>query len=250
MLVGGMPQAVEKYLETNNLQSVDTIKRKILKLYAEDLYKLDSSEKIRALFWAIPSQLSRNASRYQSTTVIENIKQYQMQDYLETLRESMIVNIAYNSTDPNVGLALSADRTRYKMYLADTGLFVTLAYWDKDFTENIIYQKLWSDKLDTNLGYVYENIAAQMFRTAGYELFYHTFSDGNNHNYEVDFLLSHGNKLVPVEVKSSGYNTHKSLDEFCIKYSSRIENRILLYTKDFRKDKATIMLPIYCAGLI
>ncbi len=173
-----------------------------------------------------------------------------MQDFLETLRESMIVNIAYNSADPNVGLALSADRTRYKMYLADTGLFVTLAYWDKDFTENVIYQKLWADKLDTNLGYIYENVAAQMFRAAGYELLYHTFSDGNNHNYEVDFLLSHGNKLVPVEVKSSGYNTHKSLDEFCRKFSSRIGNRYLIYTKDLRRDQETIMLPIYMAGLI
>ncbi len=171
MLVGGMPQAVDAYLDTNNLQSVDIVKRKILKLYSEDLYKLDSSEKLRALFWAIPSQLSRNTSRFQSTTVIENVKQYQMQDFLETLRESMIVNIAYNSADPNVGLALSADRSRYKMYLADTGLFVTLAYWDKNFTENVIYQKLWADKLDTNLGYVYENIVAQMFRAAGYELF-------------------------------------------------------------------------------
>ncbi|MBQ9214327.1 MAG: ATP-binding protein [Bacteroidales bacterium] len=250
MLVGGMPQAVETYLETNNLQSVDIVKRKILKLYSEDLYKLDSSEKLRALFWAIPSQLSRNTSRFQSTTVIENVKQYQMQDFLETLRESMIVNVAYNSADPNVGLVLSADRTRYKMYLADTGLFVTLAYWDKDFTENVIYQKLWADKLDTNLGYVYENMAAQMFRAAGYELFYHTFSDGNNHNYEVDFLLSHGNKLVPVEVKSSGYNTHKSLDEFCRKFSSRIGNRYLVYTKDLRRDQETIMMPVYMAGLI
>lgn len=250
MLVGGMPQAVEAYLNTNNLQSVDIVKRKILKLYSEDLYKLDSSEKLRALFWAIPSQLSRNTSRFQSTTVIENVKQYQMKDFLETLRESMIVNIAYNSADPNVGLALSADRTRYKMYLADTGLFVTLAYWDKDFTENVIYQKLWADKLDTNLGYIYENIAAQMFRASGYELFYHTFSDGNNHNYEVDFLLSHGNKLVPVEVKSSGYNTHKSLDEFCAKYSSRIGNRYLIYTKDLRRDQETIMLPVYMTGLI
>ena len=250
ILVGGMPQAVEAYLNTNNLQSVDIVKRKILKLYSEDLNKLDSSEKLRALFWAIPSQLSKNASRFQSTTVIENVKQYQMQELLETFKESMIVNIAYHSNDPHVGLALSSDRTRYKMYLADTGLFVTLAYWDKDFTENIIYQKLWADKLETNLGYVYENIAAQMFRAAGYELFYHTFNDGNNHNYEIDFLLSRGHKLVPIEVKSSGYKTHKSLDMFCEKYSSRISDRILLYTKDIRKDGATLFLPMYCAGLV
>ena len=245
MLVGGMPQAVNEYLDTNNLQQVDQIKRRIIKLYAEDLQKLDKTEKLRALFYAIPAQLSSNASRYQATTVIENVKQYQMQELLGMLRESMIVNIAYNSTDPNVGLALSADHTRYKMFLGDTGLFVTLAFWDKDFTENIIYQKLLSDKLDVNLGYIYENIVAQMLRASGNELYYHTFTAENKHNYEVDFLLSRGNKLLPIEVKSSGYKTHKSLDAFSDKFSSRIANSILLYTKDYRKDGSTYCIPIY-----
>ncbi len=245
MLVGGMPQAVNEYIETKNLQMVDTIKRRILNLYADDLRKLDSSDKLRALFLSIPSELSKNSSRYQASTVIENVKQYQMQEMLETLRESMLVNVAYQTSDPNVGLALTADRTRYKMFLVDTGLFVTLSFWDKDFTENIIYEKLWADKLNTNLGYIYENMVAQMLRTAGYELYYNTFLDANNHNYEVDFLLSQGNKLVPIEVKSSGYKTHKSLDMFCKKYSARIDKRILLYTKDLQKDGATLCVPVY-----
>ncbi len=245
MLVGGMPQAVNEYIETKNLQMVDTIKRRILNLYADDLRKLDSSEKLRALFLSIPSELSKNSSRYQASTVIENVKQYQMQEMLETLRESMLVNVAYQTSDPNVGLALTADRTRYKMFLVDTGLFVTLSFWDKDFTENIIYEKLWADKFNTNLGYIYENMVAQMLRTAGYELYYNTFLDANNHNYEVDFLLSQGNKLVPIEVKSSGYKTHKSLDMFCKKYSARIDKRILLYTKDLQKDGATLCVPVY-----
>jgi Holliday junction resolvase-like predicted endonuclease len=130
------------------------------------------------------------------------------------------------------------------------GLFVTLAFHDKAFTENIIYSKLLSDKLDANLGYIYENLVAQMLRSAGHELFYHTFPAENNHNYEVDFLLSRGNKIIPIEVKSSGYKTHKSLDAFCNKYSSRISNRILLYTKDYQKDGTTICLPIYFTSLL
>ena len=138
----------------------------------------------------------------------------------------------------------------YKMYLADTGLFVTLAFWDKGFTENTIYQKLLSDKLPANLGYVFENVVAQMLRASGYELYYHTFPSPGNHYYEVDFLLSKGSKLIPIEVKSSGYNTHKSLDAFCEKYASRVAERILLYTKDYRKDGATICLPVYFAPLL
>jgi len=250
MLVGGMPQAVNEYLETNNLQKVDLVKRRILSLYADDLHKLDPSNKLRSLFWAIPSELSKNASRYQATTIINNVKQNKMQDLLETLRESMIVNISYHSSDPNVGLSLTSDKTKYKMYLADTGLFVTLAFWDKDFTENIIYQKLWADKLDTNLGYIFENVVAQMLRASGYELFYHTFQQTMNHNYEIDFLLSKGAKIVPIEVKSSGYKTHKSLDVFCEKYSSRVNDKILLYTKDYRKDGSTTCMPIYYTPFI
>lgn len=151
------------------MPQVDSVKRRILNLYADDLHKLDTSDKLRTLFWAIPSELSKNTSRYQATTIIENVKQYQMQEMLELMRESMIVNIAYQSTDPAVGLALTADRTRYKLFVGDTGLFVTLAFWDKDFTDNIIYQKLWTDKLSTNLGYIYENVIAQMLRASGYE---------------------------------------------------------------------------------
>ena len=250
MLVGGMPQAVNEFLDTQNLQMVDNVKRRILKLYADDLHKLDSSDKLRALYWAVPSELSKNASRYQVTTVIKNTKQERKQELLEMMRESMIVNIAYQASDPNVGLALTADKTRYKMYLADTGLFVTLAFWDKDFTENVIYEKLLSDKLKANLGYVYENVVAQMLKASGNELYYHTFPSPNKHNYEVDFLLSRGNKILPIEVKSSNYLSHKSLDEFVKKYSSRVTDRIMLYTKDYQKDGATLCLPVYFTPML
>lgn len=250
MLVGGMPQAVNEYLETNDLQKVDKIKRRILLLYADDLHKIDKTDRLRTLFWAIPEELHKNASRFQMTTVVENTTVEKRQELLEAMRESMIANVAYHSNDPHVGLHLTADKSHYKMYLADTGLFVTLAFWDKDFTENTIYQKLLSDKLDANLGYVYENIVAQMIRSAGNELYYYTFADGNRNQYEVDFLLSRGNKVVPIEVKSSGYKTHKSLDVFCEKFSSRVAERILIYTKDLQKDGATLCLPVYLTPLV
>jgi predicted AAA+ superfamily ATPase len=250
LLVGGMPQAVNEYLETNDLQKVDKIKRRILLLYADDLHKIDKTDRLRTLFWAIPEELHKNASRFQMTTVVENTTVEKRQELLEAMRESMIANVAYHSNDPHVGLHLTADKSHCKMYLADTGLFVTLAFWDKDFTENTIYQKLLSDKLDANLGYVYENVVAQMIRSAGNELYYYTFADGNRNQYEVDFLLSRGNKVVPIEVKSSGYKTHKSLDVFCEKFSSRVAERILIYTKDMQKDGATLCLPVYLTPLV
>ena len=166
------------------------------------------------------------------------------------MADSMVVTLAYHANDPNVGMGLSRDFNRYKMFLCDTGLFVTLAFWDKDYTENTIYNKLLSDKLSANLGYVYENLAAQMLRTAGNELYYYTFPDGNNHNYEIDFLLSKGDKIIPIEVKSSGYKTHKSLDLFYEKFSSRISEKILLYTKDYQKDGEVLCIPAYFTWLL
>lgn len=246
MLVGGMPQAVNEYLDTNNLSKVDTVKREIIELYFDDFLKIDPSGRASQLFQAIPSELGKNASRYQVSSVLSDSERKNLSGVLNAMKDSMVVNFSYHSNDPNVGFALNSDKNLYKIFVGDTGLFVTLAFWDKDVTENIIYQKLLSDKLSANLGYVYENIVAQMLTATGNKLFYHTWPMQNsNHNYEVDFLLSRGSKIWPIEVKSSGYKTHASLDAFCRKFSERISNRYLIYTKDFKKDETTTLLPAF-----
>jgi len=245
MLVGGMPQAINTYLETNNLSLVDQTKREIIRLYLDDFQKIDSTGKIERLFLNIPAQLSRNISRYQPYSVVGDQSESKMVEMLQALSESKTTLFCHNCTDPNVGMSLTKDLNRYKIFLADTGLFVTLCFWDKDYTENVIYDKLLGDKLDANLGYIYENVVAQMLATTGNRLFYYTFQKDEKHNYEIDFLLSRGNKLCPIEVKSSGYKTHKSLDAFCEKFSSRVGERYLIYTKDFVKNGETTCLPAY-----
>ena len=250
MLVGGMPQAVNTYIETNNLSLVDKTKRQIIKLYLDDLQKIDPTGNAEKLFQNIPAQISSNISRYQPYPIVGDQSAEKLTELLQALAESKTTLFSYHCTDPNVGMSLNKDLGRYKIYLADTGLFVTLCFWDKAFTENIIYQKLLTDKLQTNLGYIYENLVAQMLASQGNNLFYFTFAKDDKHNYEVDFLLSRGNKIVPIEVKSSGYKTHKSLDAFCDKHPSRISDRVLLYTKDYRKDGATICLPIYFTSML
>ena len=246
MLIGGMPQAVNEYLDTNNLSMVDKVKREIVELYIDDFLKIDPSGRASLLFQAIPSELSKNASRYQVSSVLSDSDRKNLSEVLMAMKDSMVVNIAYHANDPSVGFPLNSDIDQFKMFVGDTGLFVTLAFWDKDITENVIYQKLLSDKLSANLGYVYENIVAQILIASGNKLFYHTWPvDNSNHNYEVDFLLSRGNKIWPIEVKSSGYRTHASLDAFCHKFSDRISNRYLIYGKDFHKDEATTMMPVF-----
>ena len=246
MLVGGMPQAVNEYLDTNNLSKVDTVKREIIDLYFDDFLKIDPSGRASQLFQAIPSELSKNASRYQVGSVLSDSERKNLSEVLKAMKDSMVVNFSYHANDPNVGFSLNSDKDQYKMFVGDTGLFVTLAFWDKDITENVIYEKLLSDKLSANLGYVYENMVAQILTATGNKLFYHTWpTENSNHNYEVDFLLSRGSKIWPIEVKSSGYKTHASLDAFCKKFSDRISNRYLIYTKDFKKDEATTLLPVF-----
>lgn len=247
ILVGGMPQAVDTYLDTLNLSAVDTVKREIIELYIDDLEKIDPTGKSSALFSSIPSQLCGNASRYKVKSVLGRTEDSEtMAKLLREMEDSMTVNISHHANDPNVGLPLHADYDRFKMYLSDTGLFITLAFWDKQVTDNIIYQKLLSDKLPADLGYVYENVVSQIFTASGNRLFYYTWSkDDGKHNYEIDFILSRDSKICPVEVKSSGYNTHASLDAFKKKFSSRISQSYLIYTKDLRKDGDILLLPAY-----
>lgn len=252
MLVGGMPQAVNTFLETNNLSAVDQVKREIIELYIDDFRKIDPTGKAGRLFRAIPSELAKNASRYQLSTVVgRKMSDDDRDTLLQDMADSMTVDFAFHANEPSVGLALHQDKDAYKMFVGDTGLFVTLAFWDKKVTENVIYQKLLSDKLSADLGYVYENVVAQMLRASGNELYYHTWpTPSGKHNYEVDFLLSRGSKLWPLEVKSSGYASHKSLDEFCAKYSQWVDRRFLVYTKDLRQDGQTTMLPVYMVPLL
>ena len=251
MLVGGMPQAVNEYLNTNNLEKVDIVKRRIIQLYADDFLKIDSTGKLGKLFMAIPAQLSKNTSRYYTNSVVGELEKKKEEEMLVNLEDSKTVLISYHADDPNVGMSFTKDVSRYKLFISDTGLFITMVFWDKEFTENIIYQKLLADKLEANLGYVYENLVAQMLTASGNKLYYYTFSKDEKHVYEIDFLLSRGNKICPIEVKSSGYKTHVSLDAFRAKYSSRIQNSYLLYTKDFQKGENELLyLPFYMTGLI
>ena len=247
MLVGGMPQAVKTYLETKNMGRVDQAKRRIIRLYENDFMKIDPSGMASKLFIAIPSELTRNASRYTVNAPTDGDGRHdRLMGIIFDMQDSMVVNMAYHANDPNVGMALHKDTNKYKMFMADTGLFITLAFWDKKFTENIIYEKLLSDKLSADLGHVYENIVAQMLKANGHELYYYTWpSETSNHLYEVDFLLSNGTKIDPIEVKSSGYKTHKSLDLFCDKFLSRVNKRYLIYTKDLRKEESITYLPVY-----
>ena len=246
MLVGGMPQAVNEYIETNNFRKVDQIKRDILNLYEDDFKKIDPTGKLSSLFDAIPAQLNKNASRYQVSSVLNGERAENILESIAELKDSKTVLVSYHANDPNAGMSNNKDLGKFKLFLSDTGLFTTLMFKDVDFTENIIYEKLLNDKLSANLGYLYENAVAQILTANGNALFYYTFmNESTRRNYEIDFILARKNKVCPIEVKSSGYKTHASLDAFSRKFPDRILDKYLIYTKGFAKDEDIFCLPTY-----
>ena len=251
MAVGGMPQAVESYVNGENFSMIDQVKRQIIKLYEEDFKKLDPSGRLSSIYHSIPAQLSKDGKRYRVSAAVGKRKTSKDENLVYELIDSKTVLPSYNSTDPRVSLSLSKDLDSYKLYIADTGLFITLMFIDRPVTENEIYAKLLSDKLPANLGYLYENLIAQMITASGRELYYHTWDKKDStHYYEIDFLISQSSKISAIEVKSSGTGKHKSLLEFNKKYSRNIKESFLLSQKDISKEGEIKHMPIYLTSFL
>ena len=246
MAVGGMPQAVEAYVNGKNFSEIDMVKRQIINLYEEDFKKIDASGRLSAMYHSIPAQLAKDTKKYRITTAIGKKNNVRSEELLYELIDSKTVLPCFNTTDPKVSLADTKDFDSYKLYIADTGLFVTLMFIDRPATENEIYAKLLSDKLPINLGYLYENLMAQMIAASGRELYYHTWNKkGSTHYYEVDFLVSDGSKINVFEVKSSGIGKHESINEFCKKYSNIVNKSYLISQKDIGKENSLLYRPFY-----
>lgn len=246
MAVGGMPQAVEAYTAGQNFSMIDQIKRQIIVLYEDDFKKIDPSGRLSSIYHSIPAQLSKEAKRYSLSKTLGRRKNEKDDSLIYDLIDSKTVIASYNSTDPRVSLSLTKDLSSYKLYIADTGLFVTLMFIDRPATENEIYAKLLADKLPANLGYLYENLVAQMITSTGKELYYHTWEKkGSTHYYEIDFLISNGSKVSAIEVKSAGAGKHESLLEFRKKYSKNIKNSYIVSQKDIDKKEELKFMPVY-----
>jgi hypothetical protein len=249
ILVGGMPQVVLAYLKDMDFLEADKAKRSILKLYRTDItkYATGYKGKVTAIFDALPGQLSKKEKKYKISTVVENARMRDYENAFMWLADGMIANPCFNATDPNVGLALSFDHTTHKLYMADTGLLVTHTFKDESFRKNEFYRAVLLDKLNINEGMLIENLVAQMLRRKRNQLFFFSRNDSGNraNTMEIDFLINKDGKICPIEVKSSSYREHSSLDKFRKKFSRSLGNAYILYTKDIMEKDGVIHLPIY-----
>ncbi len=251
MAVGGMPQAVKAYVDGKNFARIDSIKRDIINLYIDDFKKIDSSGLIGKMYKSIPSQLATNKKRYVISKATQKRKGNKDLERLSDLLDSKTVIPCYNTFNPGVALSQTRDDDTFKLYLSDVGLFTTMIFNAFPKTGENIYSKLMGDKLPADLGYLYENMAAQIMNSTGRELYYHTWNkDGSTHSYEVDFLIQSGNKISPFEVKSSSRKNHESIDIFCKKYSKYIKSSFLLSQKDVAEQEKLNLKPIYMLPFI
>ena len=254
--VGGMPQAVLAYVNGESYASIDRVKQGILSLYEDDLRKYDDEERKKAslVFKTISKQLSDHEMHFTFSEINTNARYVNYVESVEFVAESMMGNRCANVTMPDVLLELYSDKSNFKLYMGDTGLLVSQLIREGEETEDI-YRALIYDKLSSNLGMIFENIVAQMLKAGGRELFFHEYKyvpEGTEteKKYEIDFLIVKNKKICPIEVKSSGYTSHKSFDYFIDKYPIKVQERYIIYTKDLKFTDGITYIPAYMTGLL
>ena len=257
MAVGGMPQAVEAYVNGKTFSQIDFIKRNILNLYEEDLAKYDTEnrEKASIVYRTIPEQLENKNSHFKFSLIDKNARYQNYIDAVSFISESMIGNECINVTKPEVALALFSDRSNFKLYMGDTGLLVTQIMKNQDEADEDLYKALIIDNLGIKQGMILENMVAQMLRASGHGLYFHEYlyQPGENERekkYEVDFITIKKKKICPIEVKSSNYKSHKSFDYFGKKYQLKMQDRYIIYTKDLKYEDGIMYIPIYMTMFI
>lgn len=246
MAVGGMPQAVEAYVEGRNFTEIDEVKREIIDLYKDDFFKIDDTGLIGRMYDSVPTQLATDKRSYVISAATGKKRIDKDLERLHDLLDSKTVLSCHNVLNPSVALPQTRDDDTFKLYLADTGLFTTMIFRSSGKTDENIYTKLLSDSLPADLGYLYENAIAQIIAGSDIDLYYHTWEKENSsHYYEVDFLLASKTKIVSIEVKSSGIGKHESITEFQKKYSKHVSKEILLSQKDIGNSEMLKLYPIY-----
>lgn len=257
MAVGGMPQAVDAFVNGKTFAQIDFVKRNILRLYEDDLakYDMENREKASVIYKTIPEQLENKNSHFKFSLVDKNARYQNYVDAVNFVAESMIGNECINVTKPEVALELFADRSNFKLYMGDTGLLLAQIMQRQDETDEDLYKALIFGDLGINQGMILENMVAQMLRASGHGLYFHEYlykPEGNEkeQKYEIDFMVVKKKKICPIEVKSSNYKSHKSFDYLVKKYQIKMEDRYIIYTKDFKYEDGIMYIPIYMTMFI
>lgn len=259
LIVGGMPQAVQEYVDTRDFTRVDSQKRDIISLYEDDIGKhaLKLQTKVRNVFDEIPSQLMKHDRKFRLTAISSSTRYREYEDAFFWLNDANIVNLCFNTTEPSIGLRMNEDRTTLKCYLLDTGLLLTMSFDENTIVSQQIYKKILFDKLEVNLGMLMENVTAQMLTAVGHRLYFYNNPDRNDSSarMEIDFLIAkkditNRHNICPIEVKSSTSFTTISLNKCIRKYAEQVDIPYVIYTGDIKEEEGIRYIPLYMAGLL
>ena len=259
LIVGGMPQAVLEYRETRDFEKTDKVKRNILKLYREDIRK-HSDElnlKVEQIFDMIPSQLQKHEKKFNISALDENARYRNFEGAFYWLEDACLVNIAYNTTEPNIGLGQRIDNNSLKCYMFDTGLLLSMTFNEKNIINEEIYKKILFDKLTFNEGMILENVVSQMIVSSGRKLYFFSRNDreDSSETMEIDFLVSDNkitskHNIIPIEVKSGERYKFSSITKLVSKYNDYLGKPIIIHTKDLKDENGILYIPVYMTELL
>lgn len=239
LVIGGMPAAVSKYIESNNLQEVMAVQQDIIRLYKRDIAQYDPDNKlyIEEIFNLIPPELNAKNKRFILKRLNENAKFERYQNSFLWLKNAGVALPVYNVEEPKMPLLLARSRNLFKLFQNDIGLLAA------QYAEGIQLRIIKGDK-DINFGSIYENAVAQELVAHGIEPYYYN----NKKRGELDFVIEVGGKVLPIEVKSGkDYDVHRALSNIldCGEYD--LPEAVVFNNDNLKMEGKVIYAPIYMA---
>ena len=235
-IIGGMPEAVQSWVQEKDMEKVNKIQDNILRAYESDFSKHTSNieaNKISIIWNSIPSQISKENKKFLYQVAKDGARAREYEGALNWLKDANLINKIYNVTKPSMPLISYNDLSSFKIYLNDVGLLRKMT----DLDSKVIAEK--NKLFEEFKGALTENYVLQALMAMGLNVHYFTFDN----RYEIDYLLQYKNEIIPIEVKSSENIKNTSLKVYNERYSPN--TRIRFSMKNLQKDDNLINMPLF-----
>ena len=242
LIIGGMPEAVSTYIDTNDLVRVSQIHEKITRLYKTDFSKYEENYKLklREIYDAMPGQLNQNTKRFQFSKVGKGLDYKHTENDFLWLKDAGVAITVYNISEPKLPLVISENRSLFKLFFSDVGLLTS------HYSNTVKMAVLNKDK-DINKGALFENVVAQELLCKGHKLYYFN----SKKQGELDFVIELSGKVVPLEIKSGkAYKRHSALNNVLGNKDYEIDEAYIFSEGNVEIDGKKIYMPIYMISFL
>ena len=243
LVVGGMPQAVNEYIESGNISRVGEIQRDIINFYKRDFTKYESEDNalmLKTIYDLIPAQLLKQNRRFNYADIKKGLRFKSVENSFVWLYNSGVVLRAFNTTEPKIGLKLNEKSSLVKLYYSDVGLLTYAC--GESMRKSILFEGG-----TPNMGGIYENVVIQELVSCGYDVYYYNSKKLG----ELDFVIENGISVVPIEVKSGkDYYVHSAINNVLKVEGFGIGEAIVFTGFDLSVKGNVVYYPIYMAGIM